>query len=454
MTVYSLGLLVASLAALVQAQQPNRPNDLNITQAQGNAYGCSSKACLENLQTFEALDRPIFGDAPFNYDFYATADNFTKSKPGDLLKLQRQNSTLYDITPGSSLWFIQYTSVGVGGQLVPSTGFILLPYLSEASNKTPLISYAHGTIGTAAACAASSSYNGYDYDSWKLLPPHGFAVVATDYAGLGNNYTTHKYGNPVINSEDVYFAVVAARKAFPNVFTTKWASLGHSQGAGAIWGLEENPRVASNQSGEYVGGVAVAPSARLNDLLTAVPLSEGYGFGPLIVNIFQSLNFSIQPPVLTPEAMKRYPLMNALGLCDNSYAGLNFDLPNHGILKPTPEQNKTIHEAYTKFQDQYGAATGRKGYKDFLVVQSHDDEIVNYTATIKAYDFACKKGNIVHLSVYHNLTHDESMAASAPEWLKWLSDRISGVPLANATKCTIQQKTPLYVPSRSGFGLA
>ncbi|UKZ66007.1 uncharacterized protein TrAtP1_007190 [Trichoderma atroviride] len=427
MTVYSLALLLASLAALAQAQQPNRPNDLNITQAQGNAYGCSSKACLENLQTFEALDRPIFGDVPFNYDFYATADNFTKSKPGDLLKLQRQNSTLYDITPGSSLWFIQYTSVGVGGQPVPSTGFILLPYLSEESNKTPLISYAHGTIGTVAACAASSSYNGYDYDSWKLLPTHGFAVVATDYAGLGNNYTTHKYGNPVINSEDVYFAVVAARKAFPNVFTTKWASLGHSQGAGAIWGLEENPRVASNQSGEYVGGVAVGPS---------------------------SLNFSIQPPVFTPEAMKRYPLMNALGLCDNSYAGLNFDLPNHGILKPTPEQNKTIHEAYTKFQDQYGAATGRKGYKDLLVVQSHEDEIVNYTATIKAYDFACKKGNIVHLSVYHNLTHDESMAASAPEWLKWLSDRISGVPLANATKCTIQQRTPLYIPSRSGFGLA
>lgn len=279
-------------------------------------------------------------------------------------------------------------------------------------------------------------------------------MVATDYAGLGNNYTTHKYGNPVINSEDVYFAVVAARKAFPNVFTTKWASLGHSQGAGAIWGLEENPRVASDQSGEYVGGVAVGPSVRLNDLLTAVPLSEGYGFGPLIVNMFQSLNFSIQPPVFTPEAMKRYPLMNTLGLCDNSYAGLNFDLPNHGILKPTPEQNKTIHEAYTKFQDQYGAATGRKGYKNLLVVQSHEDEVVNYTATIKAYDFACKKGNIVHLSVYHNLTHDESMAASAPEWLKWLSDRISGVPLANATKCTIQQKMPLYIPSRSGFGLA
>lgn len=450
-TLYSLGLLVVSLSARVQAQAPNRPNDLNITQAQGDAYGCSDQACQENLQTFEALDRPVFGDTPFNYDFYATADNFTNSKPGDLLKLQRQNSTLYDITPGSSLWFIQYTSVDVGGVPVPATAFVVLPYLSEAGNQTPLIAYAHGTIGTSPACAASSSYNGYDYDTWQILPTSGFAVVATDYAGLGNNYTTHKYGNPVLNSEDVYFSVVAARKAFPDVFTNKWASLGHSQGAGAIWGLEENPRVATDESGEYVGGVAVAPSARLNDLLTAVTLSTAYGFGPLIVNIFQALKYPIQPQILTPEAMKRYPLVNALGLCDNSQSGLNFDLPNHGILETTPEQDKVIHDAYTKFQDQYGAATGRKGYKDFLVVQSITDEVVNVTATMEAYDFACKIGNVVHLSLYTGLTHDESVAASAPEWLKWFDDRFLGVPIANATECTTQEKLPLYIPQRSGL---
>lgn len=360
---YHLAVLV-SLVTFVQAQEPSRPNDLNFTEGLAEEHGCG-EVCQENLRQDEQLDREIFGTIPFDFDFYATATNFTESQPGDLLKLQKQNASIYDIPPGTSLWLMQYTSVGVGGTPVPATAFLAFPYAVIPGHKIRLVAYAHGTIGVVYACAASSSYNGYDYHSWQILTGPGYAVVATDYAGLGNNYTSHKYGNPVLNSEDAYFSVVAARKAFPGVFTDGWAAVGHSQGAGTVWGLQENPRVATNESGEYLGGVAIGPSARLNDLLTAVPLSVGWGFGNLVVNIFQALDFpeQQQPVVLTPAAADRYPLMDQLQLCDVSQAALNEDLPNHGIVDLTPAIDQHNHEAYIAFQNLYGAATGRKGYQ-------------------------------------------------------------------------------------------
>ncbi|KAJ6089452.1 hypothetical protein N7467_004668 [Penicillium canescens] len=441
-TLYCLPVVLMLLVSCIQAQSPARPNDLEFTEAQAEKHNCG-KVCQQNLRKFEELDRQVFGNVPFNYEFYKTAANFTESRPGDMLKLEQQNASAYDIPPGTSLWYMQYTSVGVNGSKVPATAFIALPYTEVPKQKTRLVAYAHGTIGLEPACAASSSYNGFDYHSWQLLTGPGYAVVATDYAGLGNNYTSHKYGNPVLNSEDAYFSVVAARKAFPGVFTDEWAAVGHSQGAGTVWGLSENPRVATKESGEFLGGVAIAPSSRLNDLLTAVPLNVGWGFANLIVNIFQALKFPIQPVVLTPDAMARYPLMDELQLCDTAQAELHADLPNHGIVDFTPAITQQNHEAYIAFQNKYGAATGRKAYKELLVVQSIDDEIVNVTATKEAYEYACKIGNTVHLSLYPGLDHDDSVAASAPEWLQWLDNKFKNVKTPNEHKCVMETRVLL-----------
>ncbi|GIJ90936.1 hypothetical protein Asppvi_009901 [Aspergillus pseudoviridinutans] len=438
-----LSLVLMLFVSSIEAQRPVppvRPNDLNFTEAQAEEHNCGP-LCQQNLQRYEELDREVFGNVPYDYEFYETAANFFESRPGDLLKLQQQNASAYDIPPGTSLWYMQYTSVGVGGSKVPATAFIALPYAKVPGQKTRLVAYAHGTIGVVPACAASSSYNGFDYHSWQLLTGPGYAVVATDYAGLGNYYTSHKYGNPVLNSEDVYFSVVAARKAFPGVFTDGWAAVGHSQGAGAVWGLSENPRVATTESGNYLGSVAIAPSSRLNDLLTAVPLNVSWGFATLIVNIFQALMFPIQPIILTPEATARYPLIYELQLCDTAQAELNGDLPDHGVVDLTPAITQHNHEAFIAFQNEYGAATGRKGYKELLVIQSIDDEVVNVTATKEAYEYACKVGNTIHLSLYSGLDHDDSVAASAPEWLEWLDNKFMGVPYSH--KCVMETRSIL-----------
>lgn len=93
--------------------------------------------------------------------------------------------------------------------------------------------------------------------------------------------------------------------------------------------------------------------------------------------------------------------------------------------------------------NRYGAATGKKGYQELLVIQSIDDEVVNVTATKEAYECACMAGSTVHLSLYPGLTHDASLPASAPEWLHWLDNQFMGVKTPNANKCTVERRVPL-----------
>lgn len=77
----------------------------------------------------------------------------------------------------------------------------------------------------------------WTYQSWTALPLAGYAVVATDYAELGNNYTAHKYVASTAKATDAYWSIVAAQKAIQVALFHQWVSMGHSQGGDAVWKL-------------------------------------------------------------------------------------------------------------------------------------------------------------------------------------------------------------------------
>ncbi|KAF9885034.1 hypothetical protein FE257_000765 [Aspergillus nanangensis] len=434
-------LLLAPIYSLLVAGQEGRPNDLEFTPQQAAQSNCND-VCQQNLAVNIAVDREeIFGDVPFWYDFYETAPNFASSQPGDLLKLQRLNASMLEVPTGTSIYLIQYTSVGINGSNVPATAFVALPFTSPTgSNLTSLVAYSHGTIGTVAACAPSSSYNLYNYETWPILTVAGYAVVATDYAGLGNNFTTHKYVNPQLNSEDVYFSVVAARKAFPGRFKPQWAAVGHSQGGGAVWALTENPRVAAspnNPSGQFLGAVGLAPSPRAADLVAMSSQSGGYG--PLIEQALEVVGSPIQPQLLTPQAKTRSKLIPGLNLCFAAALGLNADLPAYGANRDRGARNQTL-AALTWLQETYGAAQGKKATGSLLVCQGTADLAVNKGASIKAMQAACNAGNRVQVSLYPGMDHDGVIPASSPEWLQWLDWQFRGIP---STRCVVNTRHPL-----------
>lgn len=445
---YLLPLLAAGL--LTTAQLQSRPNDKDFTPASALAAHCDT-TCQEALQQNIELDRSdIYGNVAYPASFYETAPNFASSQPGDLLKLQRLNESTLNVPPGTSIYLIQYTSVGLNSTKVPATGFIALPYTPPGpgtGNNTqyPLIAYAHGTIGYEPSCAPSGSYNLYNYWTWPLFTLQGYAVVATDYAGLGNNYTSHKYVNPVLNAEDVYFSVVAARKAFPNLFTTRWAAAGHSQGGGAVWALTENPRVVNGSalSGDFVGSLAFAPGVWLQETSAGLR-GDAAKLAPALQYAFEAVNAPIQPKLLTPDAQSRARLVKDLQLCYWPLLGLNDDLPHYGVTSD-PDALKESIRALQWWDRTYGAAMGKRAYGKVLVLQGMEDELINFRGVVKALRGACEAQNSVWLMLYPGLNHDSIVAASQPEWMYWLEVQMRGEGVGtteNSSRCKVLTRAP------------
>ncbi|OYY26222.1 MAG: lipase, partial [Azorhizobium sp. 35-67-15] len=88
---------------------------------------------------------------------------------------------------------VLYRSVDPAGQPVAVSGTVSIPKGTPPAGGWPVITWTHGTTGLAAICGpsrdtATGPEHGYIADIQALLDPFvvkGYAVVATDYQGLG-----------------------------------------------------------------------------------------------------------------------------------------------------------------------------------------------------------------------------------------------------------------------------
>ena len=110
------------------------------------------------LSAVIANDLKVYIGDDFDWDFYATAKNFSMGKPGDLLKLKPVDPKTLTTKSGIAGYRFQYVTEDLNGTYVPATGFIALPFSLPASGKFPLVAYAHGTIGAWFGCAPSNGW--------------------------------------------------------------------------------------------------------------------------------------------------------------------------------------------------------------------------------------------------------------------------------------------------------
>ena len=95
-----------------------------------------------------------------------------------------------------------------------------------------------------------------EYGSEGLMPmvAAGFAVIATDYAGLGTP-GLHQYDDKIPQARDVAYSVPAAHAAVPSL-GRPWVAIGHSQGGVAVWGVAELEQEVRDP--DYRGAISVA----------------------------------------------------------------------------------------------------------------------------------------------------------------------------------------------------
>src|SRR5271166_3492791 len=94
----------------------------------------------------------------------------------------------------------------------------------------------------------------------------GYAVVATDYAGLGTE-SRHAYLDMLSNATDVINSVPAAHAAVPDL-SQKWLVMGHSQGGLSSLGVAELEGRIKDPN--FLGTVALAGASDLQDGIESV----------------------------------------------------------------------------------------------------------------------------------------------------------------------------------------
>ncbi len=130
------------------------------------------------------LDTPITPDLP---DFYKVTD-WQPGTPGTLVKAEAIDGA----PPGIQMYRIMYQSTDLQGNAIPVTALYAAPTSTAPSGGFPLIGFAHGTTGIGQACGISQTPltpQTPGYSAWiphiQPLVEQGWAVVASDYSGMG-----------------------------------------------------------------------------------------------------------------------------------------------------------------------------------------------------------------------------------------------------------------------------
>lgn len=133
---------------------------------------------------------------------------------------------------------ILYTSVDARWRsgIIPVSGTLYLPKRAAPQGGWPLVAWAHGTLGGSDRCAASwSRHRPRDGEYINNWLEQGFAVVATDYQGLGGP-GPHPYLNWEAEGRSVLDAARAALDHSKGQIANAIIITGQSQGSGASLG--------------------------------------------------------------------------------------------------------------------------------------------------------------------------------------------------------------------------
>jgi pimeloyl-ACP methyl ester carboxylesterase len=318
--------------------------------------------------------------------------------------------------------FVTYVSEGVGGKRITVSGTVAVPKGAPPRGGWPVLSWAHGTTGTADACAPSADApGGPARDYLSLTEPYldkwvanGFAVVQTDYEGLGTP-GGHPYMNGVSEANTVTDIVRAAREVDHRI-GRDWFVAGHSQGGQATLYT-----AASRQKPRDIrlkGAVAIAPGSNMSQ--TAQFVKGGYpGAETALPFLFVLLNGAYaadpsMPPedLLTPEAaaLAKAGRTNA---CLAQLKQLGPTLPLDKVFRP--DADLTRFEAYYDSQEALGLTLK----VPTLVAQGTADREVSPAATQNVVGDLCKRyGNIAYRP-FEGADHRGAISASFETSLKF-----------------------------------
>lgn len=316
--------------------------------------------------------------------FYDDVRDLSASRRGALLR-QESGTGYVGLPPGSQAVRIMYHSEDSDGRDVATSGVVLVPPGAPPAGGWPVIAWAHGTTGVARQCAPSLATN-LAYAGWGLadMVAAGFAVVATDYRGLGTP-GPHRYMDKLSQAWDVVHSIPAARAAVP-ALGSRWLVNGHSQGGAAAWGVAELQTTLKDPN--YLGAVSVAGATQLKWALANHPTNRQTGHYLAWRAYAIQAYFPDYDPrrLLTPAGMAYYKEVTSdgcflYGLVSYAKSGID------GLLQP--DWGKSAYVRHHFEQNEVGR---QPLAGPILVIAGEGDKTVPIEATRDSVQHACADG--------------------------------------------------------------
>lgn len=336
-------------------------------------------------------------------------------QPGALLSVQPQ-APAEAMANAARRYLITYRSRGVHGEPVVVSGYIVIPKGEPPKSGWPVMAWAHGTTGVADICAPSGIYpGGPEYGYQKLmnaaLDPwlaRGYAVVATDYQGLGTP-GMHPYMNATSAFHSVVDSVRAAHHLLPKKLSPEWLVMGHSQGGASALAVAAN---ANAPDLHLRGAIALAPGGyalghTVQYVLKHQPVPKGIvTFLPLLFLGAGAADSSIHPYKIVSNGMAQW-LDLARSRC---LSGLRTIIKDKQPPKRIFKKNANLGALQDYLAKQ--SIKGMVPTVPILLVQGTKDRSVNPAGTQAYYKQMCEAGKIAFYYPVQDGNHRDSLRYS------------------------------------------
>jgi dienelactone hydrolase len=388
------------------------------------------RACIALVALLAAavLAAPAVATArpgPKGAAFYAPPKQL-KGKHGALVWARKQTGR--DALRGASRnELLLYRSTDVDGGKIAVSGSLALPKGKVPRGGWPLITYAHGTTGAADSCAPSRGYDAGDLTSYaypllRRWLKAGYAVVRTDYEGLGTP-GVHHFLVGLSEGRSVLDAARAARAFAPRRLSRRLIISGHSQGGhAALFAAALAP--AWTPELRVRGTVAFAPPSHLatqSQATLGVALPGG-GLGAIAGLVLRAVDLVDPslgvPGLLTAQAAALYPQTETVcydALSDDTSFG---GLPLNQILRSDVDLSPLL-AAIGRSDPEHLAITTpvriEQGDADTTVFKAFTDQLV------AAY---VQSGVKVTYATYPGVSHGGAVDAGAKDATNYIEQRL------------------------------
>ena len=361
-------------------------------------------------------------------DAFYDAPDAPPDAPGSLLRAEPFTRQIPD---GATAWRILYTTTLDEGEPTVASGLVVVPdgVGTDGGAPPPVVAWAHGTTGFARGCAPSVLDEPFESGAFFLLDDvlaRGWALVATDYAGLGTP-GPHPYLVGQGEARSVLDAVRAARALGAATLGGQTVVWGPSQGGhAALWTGAVAPVYAPDVP--LAGVAALAPAS---DLTAMVSHLENVPGGSVFASYVVAAYDAAYPDADAIEAVRpgaRLVVHEMASRC----------LSEPGALVSVAEALSMDQPLWTT--DPTDGALGERLAENvptgaveapLLVAQGASDPLV-LPSTQDAYvGERCAAGQPVDYRTYEGRDHVSLVQADsplAPDLVRWTEARLAGEP--------------------------